>query len=379
MPPTATAAPTPQPTPLPPTPTVSLPSTIPSMSIGRSSHTTTLLRDDQILIVGGDGNDGEATASVERYDRGTNSWSEVAPLAQGRRSHTATLLQNGRVLVAGGNAGKEALATAEMYDPDSNTWSVLGSLKTARFAHSATLLSDGRVLVVGGVGESRFATAEIFNPSTGQWTPAASTKDTHSAHRAILLLDGRVLIIDGKEQCELYNPESNTWSSAGSLPLGRFINPQASLLTDGRVIVTGGTNLEPESPSGGQPIGPNMNNVEIYDPMKNQWTSVAPMNEARSHHISVILPNQKLLVAGGYRGGVASGTVPLTAEIYDPAIDTWSSAGRLPQGRSGSGAVVLSGGTVVVIAGYASNGNDRLATVDMYVPDANRWLSSPRR
>ncbi len=71
-------------------------------------------------------------------------------LATARVVHTATLLPNGKVLVAGGD-NCETLASAELYDPASGTWTTTGSLATARYGHTATLLPNGKVLVAGGL------------------------------------------------------------------------------------------------------------------------------------------------------------------------------------------------------------------------------------
>ncbi len=83
-------------------------------------------------------------------------------------NHTATLLPNGNVLAAGGifdhfgNPG-----SAELYNQASGTWATAGSLGTARDNHTATLLPNGKVLVAGGVYTSILASAELYDPASG--------------------------------------------------------------------------------------------------------------------------------------------------------------------------------------------------------------------
>ena len=102
---------------------------------------------------------------------GEGDTTEVIGISQGRWGHTTTLLEDGRVLVVGGNkspSGKHV--TAEIYNPSTESWSSAGSMADKRGAgHTATRLEDGRVLVVGDNDE---ALAELYDPSTGEWSSA---------------------------------------------------------------------------------------------------------------------------------------------------------------------------------------------------------------
>ena len=82
-----------------------------------------------------------------------------------RMLHTTTLLRDGRVLVVGGTSHTGNLDTTEMYDPATGVWSPAGMMSKARAQHTATLLADGRVLVVGGNDTS----TEIYDVANGSW------------------------------------------------------------------------------------------------------------------------------------------------------------------------------------------------------------------
>src|SRR5438552_3749657 len=77
-------------------------------------------------------------------------WEYTGSLNTARFHHTSTLLPDGRVLVVGGEYRSTPLASSELYDPASGTWSATGSLNTARDSHTATHLPNGKVLVAGG-------------------------------------------------------------------------------------------------------------------------------------------------------------------------------------------------------------------------------------
>ncbi|CAF4447042.1 unnamed protein product, partial [Adineta steineri] len=64
----------------------------------------------------------------------------------------------------------------------------------------------------------------------------------------------------------------------------------ASVLINGKVLVTGGTN------------GTVLNSTELYDPLTGTWSVSGNMNKARFHHTASVLTNGKVLVTGGDTG-----------------------------------------------------------------------------
>ena len=127
-----------------------------------------------------------------------------------RGGSTATLLADGRVLVTGGGGGFVVRSSAELYDPATGLWSAAGSMTEIRATHTATLLPDGKVLVAGGangIGDKHVtSTAELYDPATRLWTPTGSLALPRKFHMATLLLDGRVLVTGGTDR-----PTANGW------------------------------------------------------------------------------------------------------------------------------------------------------------------------
>jgi N-acetylneuraminic acid mutarotase len=176
-----------------------------SLNRPRHGHTATLLPDGRVLVVGGGGEiqlaDGPAhSATAELYDPIDRRWTTTRSMTMARAGHTTTLLADGRVLVVGGGVGDETTArSAELYDPVKETWTLVSSMARFRTGHTATTLGDGRVLVAGGVGlgsdPPRLASAELFDPRTGTWTETASMITPGFGQTATLLHDGRVLAL----------------------------------------------------------------------------------------------------------------------------------------------------------------------------------------
>ncbi|WP_437787254.1 kelch repeat-containing protein [Sorangium sp. So ce1097] len=342
-----------------------------SLATARQNHSAVRLSNGTVLVVGGRNTTGSSIfASAELYAPATNSWSSAASLATQRYGHTATLLQDGRVLVTGGYSGSAYLTSTALYDPTTDSWSSAASLGASRFEHTATLLQDGRVLVTGGRSGSSYRTSSaIYDPSTNSWSSVGAMGTARSGHTATLLQDGRVLVTGGYNSvslelssAEIFDPSSLTWTAVPSMSVNRDIHA-ATLLQDGKVLVTGG--IVSRSSVNATPT------VEVYDPVTNAWTALQSMNNQRAMHTATLLANGRVLVTGG-RSYSPSPSTLTSAEVYDPAATLWVSTPSMPNAHLGSSATLLHDGRVLV-AGTDGVWN---STADLYDPATNTWTSA---
>jgi len=168
-----------------------------------------------------------------------------------RAGQTAVVLMNGNALIAGGGNSVGTLATVELYTPATGTFTLTGSMTTPRYAHTATLLNNGEVLVTGGLDElvnttARLISAELYDPTIGRFTATSNMNVSRYSHTATLLTDGKVLIAGGANLngsvsiAELYDPVSASFSYTSAFTQGSRYAQSASLLVNGDVLIAGG-------------------------------------------------------------------------------------------------------------------------------------------
>jgi hypothetical protein len=148
---------------------------------------------------------------------------------------------------------------------------------------------------------------------------------------------------------------SGVFNDTGNLGTARLYHT-ATLLPNGKVLAAGGAG------------GSGLTSAELYDPASGTWTATGRLATARSHHTATLLLNGTVLVAGGDAvGGLAS------AELYDPASGTWMTTGSLATARYHHTATLLPNGKVLVVGGFSTS---YLASAELYDPVSGTWTAT---
>lgn len=358
----------------------------------RSGFAAVAIPDGRVLVTGGMnrgtpastaepgdacwGTGAQSYSSTYLYDprAGQPGWSRAGLLGTARTEPTMAVLGDGRVLVFGGfyragttgatapgaalaayhprgggsarrpvadvgpNFTVPPLATAELFDPTTGTWSPTGPMHYARYGAAAATLADGRVLVVGSV--------------QGTWVSGG----------------GEVLASDAAlDSAEIYDPQTGRFALTGNLPAGDQRSGAYGALAGSLVALPDGGALlvgnERDWKHGGWDTRSFRYDVRTgqwsevgraflveWDPDGNAWKET-PGVGGRSHAMVALLPDGRLLVAGG--DAFATDTsASRDAAMYDPATNRWSALPPLPEARSGGAAVTLSDGSVLLAGGY---------------------------
>jgi hypothetical protein len=213
-------------------------------------------------------------------------------------------------------------------------------MTSRRESHTATLLADGRVLIAGGTRE------------VGGGDPTRRNAKGP---------------IDG---AELYQPTTGTFAPTGSMTVPR-IDHTATLLVDGRVLITGGYTWSAVAAQGMPTV---LASAELYDPATGIFTPTGSMQTARTGAMATRLTDNRVLIFGGT--GDDSADVS-TSAIYDPATGTFSAAAVAHGGKAGLSVVStspLTDGRLLVVGDY---GDARTPWIETYDP-MNGTLTLPQ-
>lgn len=269
----------------------------PTLSTPRVSHSSLLLPDDRVLLVGGWTPDGPTT-STELFDPATDTITPGPAMATPRADAVLALLMDGRVLIAGGYDGKAPLASTEIYDPERNTIAPAGDMTTPRTSHAGVTLNDGRVLLAGGSDRDDhvIASAEIYDPDTGTFAPTGEMAIARYKFGVVRLGNGHVLVVAGTDErdaggalasTELYDPASGGFRPGPTLRHARYkIAGSLVVVPDDGVLITGGADA-----------------VELLSLSDSEELAPA-LGAALSFPTASLVADGRVLIAGGYDTGL---------------------------------------------------------------------------
>ncbi|MCU0866706.1 MAG: hypothetical protein MUC36_23225 [Planctomycetes bacterium] len=247
-----------------------------SMGTPRVLHAATRLADGRVMVAGGTSTlqpdvvaaISSTLSTVEIWNPATGLWSAGPSMAAARLAPALTRLSNNQVMVSGGvqvgfflGVPISAVSTTavQRWNPATNTWTGGANMPQGRAGHhyNQVTLADGRVLMTGGVNVPSLLNAtaaapingaDVYNPTTNTWL-TVNMPNVRTLHSATRLADGRVVVAGGAQgtllapvsiaAVDVFNPASNTWSSAPALT-GPRASHLAELMPDGTLVLFGG-------------------------------------------------------------------------------------------------------------------------------------------
>jgi glycosidase len=311
-----------------------------------SGHT--FLPDGQLLVVGGHLFDSEGVDQACLYDAAADSWTPLPIMNNGRWYPTAITLPDGGALALSGsfaqgrpqpppdNPTPPPQGTQFPVNPNPQIWRGNGWAPTMNFIGLQLFPrlhiepKQGRVFMAGPRDVS-------FLDVTGQgtWTPGPLRDGANRDYAPSVMYDsGKILFIGGGQDPQTQLPTNLVESIDLNVP-----NPQwkktapmhfarrqhnATVLPDGTVLVTGGTQGIPGNPqwlafNNVLPGGP-VHNAELWNPDTDQWTLMAAEDIDRCYHsTALLLPDGRVLSAGG---GEYAPNNPALPNQPNPATDS---------------------------------------------------------
>lgn len=282
------------------------------------------LPDGRLLVVGGNVDLYIGLRDTNIFDPVTSTWTRVANMAERRWYPTTVTLADGRVVAISGstNCNYCIVEEPEIYDPVTNTWTMLQApLFMPTYPH-LFLLPDGRLLVPGS-DEEPMATY-VFDVDAARWTVV--DPEIRQGGAAVMYRPGRVMKSGSASDVDIgtsptvrttyvidMNEPSPAWRETEPMAFPRG-HHTLTILPDGNVLVVGGGRT-----TDGVNLSLAVLEAEMWSPETESWTTMAAMRRPRLYHsISLLLPDGRVLSAGGGRFVGFPSIDQLNAEIYSP-------------------------------------------------------------
>jgi hypothetical protein len=273
-------------------------------------------------------------------------------------------LPNGEVMTVGGygglSTGQIGIVDTSIFNPATGTWTRMANMHDPRWYPDVTELADGDYVAISGnsTNASTWAdTPEVYDPTANTWTllPKVSTSQIHEEEYpfSYLIPNGEVFTIGPSEDVSYeLNVANETWTSVGGS--SGITNGSSVMYRPGKILYSGGapsvistTNASAET------------SIIDLTAATPKWQKVAPMHNARIYHTLTMLANGEVLAIGGEPTSdqeiVTSGVLP--TEIWNPETETWTAAAPIAAARNyHSTAMLMPDGRVLVAGGGHPNG-----------------------
>jgi hypothetical protein len=295
-----------------------------------SSHS--FLPDGRLLVAGGhvrDNNDpakeGIGEDDVNIFNPANNSWAVAGRMTQGRWYPSNVTLPSGETLIVSGyisgvasrNDVPDLFTTNGIIKP----FTASSDIPVYPYLH---LWNNGRVFVAGPGPAT--ASKSFYPYPNGTWnglfTDITAPLDSHyvgtsvtydAANNKILMAGGHSLTgnatVANAETIDLSN-SSPFWQATSSMTYKRKFH-NATVLPDGKVLVTGGTQCGGTNTIACAEGAAHV--PEMWNPQTGAWTSMAasPSGIPRAYHsVGLLLPDARVLVGGGGLPAAGGEVVP---------------------------------------------------------------------
>jgi N-acetylneuraminic acid mutarotase len=307
----------------------------------------------------------------EVYDPSVDAWVSRKPMMTARKDFGIAVYQN-KIYVMGGATGEldhtAVTGVNEVYDPITDSWTRKTPMPTPRQGFQANVV-EGKIYCTGGYrlvsqggGRStqQFNLNEVYDPETDTWTTKAPLPTAVYGY-ASAVVNNKIYVIggigafDSIDLSQIYDPITDTWTNGAPVP-NAYEYPSGAATTGDmapkRIYVLGGGSLVTSSFNG------------IYDPEHNEWSTGASMPTPRSS-FGVAVVDDVLYAIGGFAGyaigyrsaneqylPVGYGSAPPVVSVLSPEKDITYNASDIP--------LIFTINEYVSWMGYSLDGQDNV-------------------
>ena len=319
-----------------------------------------LLHNGKVLVVSGSGNlptNTNLQAAVFDPQTGTVT---TQPVGWDMFCNGMVVLPDGRAFINGGTLQYDPFhgeLRSAVYDLTTGAFTDVQNMAHGRWYPTVTNLADGTLMTFSGLSETggTNTTVEIYTVGTGWSAPIGSPFTPPLYPRMILLPNGKLFYSGSTTQSRLFDPVAKTWSGVvATTNYGGTRTYGTSVL----LPLTPANNYKPVVMimGGGNPSTATTEQIDL-SAATPKWVNGLSMSQPRIEMNATILPNGKIIALGGSLNDEDTGTASLNADLYDPATNTFSSAGQNAFARLyHSNSLLLPDATVLFIGGNPARG-----------------------
>ena len=309
------------------------------------------------------------------WDPATNTNTAIAHVGANIFCAGFSFLADGTLLVAGGHINNfVGLPNAYLYNPFNSTWTRLPDMNNGRWYPTSTTLPSGNVLVVSGwINTSVGVNVEpqIWQTATSSWRNLSLAHLALPFYPFMFVAPNGKVFCAGPSQTSRYldTSGSGAWSVVGDSNYGVRNWGSAVMYDAGKIVMMGGTPCEVYSRTCATvPTA----TAEVIDltAANPTWRYTASLAGPRKLHNATLLPDGKVLVTGGSRGTEDPNTVSASpayeSEMWDPATGSWSTMASISVFRGyHTTALLLPDGRVLCADGQVGTGT---VSAEIYSP-----------
>lgn len=332
----------------------------PNMNIGRAMHTATLMKDGNVLIVGGSAEvDEKALKTAEIYNPQLNKFILLKNKTNVEHSGSKSfLLKNGKVAIVGRNG-------IEIFDPTTNKFKLVNKMLKPRYNFNAILINDDKILIYGGTIHDtnpyqeeaiQLINSEIYTIKTNK---ISSTKPIYYSIPILLKKEEYYEANSEASKYEnlIFDPSSNKLFEIIVIPLGLNDPICTAIMLNNKKILIIMDSLSPMGSGYSFIYDPSSN--KIYKTLNNKRTiyNLKIYPKTLEPFKSILLKNGNVLLLDDWLSNkILTGmSANSKADIYNPKLNKFFPVGRMFKKRFEYTATVLKNGNVLITGGINYN------------------------
>ncbi|XP_078365197.1 kelch-like protein 24 [Oculina patagonica] len=261
------------------------------------------------------------------------------------------------VVITGGSNSEDILKDTMCFVPSTMTWGFLPMMPSYATECGAAAVCGGLLYVLGEKFDGNNSHSMcIFNPNQNKWSSHDITLNLRDF--SVTCFNEELYVIGGEgswHDVQIFNPVRDEWRQAAPME-SRRADHSAVVLQD-HIYVIAGHNGEVC-----------LNSVECYNPLSGQWNKVSSISKVR-RSAAAATAGERIVAVGGF-GDMSRLTIEPSCEVFELNTNQWSLV-SIPGVPRACGSAVSINDMIYLFGG--EDEEECLATVECFDIRSNKW------